>query len=156
MINKRLKILKSKFTQLGIDGYVVPKNDEYFAEYSQKDRLKIISNFSGSAGYAVILKNKNYLFVDGRYTLQAKSQSGNNFKIITLPHKMPGDIFKEKKFSIGYDPNLITKNFFNIIFKKTNIKFLPLKDNLIDKIWQRKKPIKIKKFYLKSLVVSGV
>ena len=43
MINKRLNKLKKKFNTLGIDGYVVPKNDEYFSEYSQKNRLKTIS-----------------------------------------------------------------------------------------------------------------
>ena len=80
--------------------------------------LNYISRFSGSYGFALILKNKNYLFVDGRYTLQAKNQSGNNFKIITLPNKMPSDIFKNKKFSIGYDPNLLTKNFFYFFQKK--------------------------------------
>ena len=81
MIKKRLVILKKNFNALGIDGYVVPKNDEFFSEYSIKDRLKTISNFSGSAGYAVILKKKNYLFVDGRYSLQAKIQAGSNFTI---------------------------------------------------------------------------
>ena len=60
MIKNRLNSLKKKFNLLKIDGYVVPKNDEFFSEYSQKDRLKTISNFSGSAGYAVILKNKNF------------------------------------------------------------------------------------------------
>ncbi len=58
MIKKRLKILKKNFNAFGIDGYVVPKNDEFFSEYSTNDRLKAISNFSGSAGYAVILKKK--------------------------------------------------------------------------------------------------
>ena len=82
MINKRLKILKQNFNSLGIDGYVVPQNDEFFSEYSKKDRLKLISNFSGSAGYAVILKKENYLIVDGRYTIQAKIESGENFKIV--------------------------------------------------------------------------
>ena len=77
MIKKKLNILKKKFISLGIDGYIVPKNDEFFSEYSQKDRLKVISNFSGSAGYAVILKNKNYLFVDGRYTIQAQMNQVN-------------------------------------------------------------------------------
>ena len=43
-----------------------------FSEYANPNRLKIVSNFSGSAGMALILKDKNYLFVDGRYTLQAK------------------------------------------------------------------------------------
>ena len=65
MIKKRLNSLKKKFNYLGIDGYVIPKNDEFFSEYTTNDRLKTISNFSGSAGYAVILKHKNYLFVDG-------------------------------------------------------------------------------------------
>ena len=82
MIKKRINKLKEQFKDYNIDGYVIPKNDEFFSEYSNKDRLKFISNFTGSAGYAVILKNKNYLFVDGRYTIQAKIESGKEFKII--------------------------------------------------------------------------
>ena len=71
MIEERIKKLRDNFNKYNIDGYVVPKNDEYFSEYSEINRIKTISNFSGSAGIAVILKKKNYLFVDGRYTLQA-------------------------------------------------------------------------------------
>ena len=65
-----MKTLKKLFIKYEIDGYIVPKNDEYFNEYvnSSNDRLKFISNFSGSAGFSIILKKKNYLFVDGRYT----------------------------------------------------------------------------------------
>ena len=76
-INKFKKILYNE----KIDGYIIPKNDEFFGEYipDYNDRLKYISNFSGSFGYALILKDKNYLFVDGRYTLQAKNQSGKKF-----------------------------------------------------------------------------
>ena len=65
--------LKKLLTKYNIDGYLVPKNDEYFQETSEPDRLKEITNFSGSAGIAIILKNANLLFVDGRYTLQALS-----------------------------------------------------------------------------------
>ena len=57
-MNKKIQILRSKFEQYKIDGYVIPKNDEYFTEYSKINRLKIISKFSGSAGLAVILKKK--------------------------------------------------------------------------------------------------
>jgi len=147
---EKIEKLKKILIREKLDGYLIPKNDEFFGEYipEQNDRLNFISDFNGSYGFALILKNKNYLFVDGRYTLQAKNQSGNNFKIITLPNNMPKDILKEKKFSIGYDPHLLTKHFFDIFFKKTNIKFLPLRENLIDKIWRRKKKIKIKKFYI--------
>ena len=147
---EKIEKLKKILIREKLDGYLIPKNDEFFGEYIPEcnDRLNFISDFTGSYGFALILRNKNYLFVDGRYTLQAKNQSGNNFEIVTFSNKMPKDIFKKKRFSFGYDPNLLTKNFFNIFFKKTNIKFFPLKENLIDKIWQRKKSIKIKNFYV--------
>ena len=58
-MRKYIKVLRDKFKKYEIDGYVIPKNDDYFTEYSKINRLKIISNFSGSAGLAVILKNKN-------------------------------------------------------------------------------------------------
>jgi len=86
MINKRVKQLRNKFNQFDIDGYIIPKNDEFFSEYAAINRLKIISNFSGSAGLAIVLRKNNYLFVDGRYTIQAQLQSGKLFKIIKI-HK---------------------------------------------------------------------
>ena len=82
MISTKIKKLRQKFSKYNIDGYIVPINDKYFNEYSFPDRLKFISDFDGSAGLAVILSKKHYLFVDGRYTIQAKSQSGKNFNII--------------------------------------------------------------------------
>ena len=46
MILKKIKILRNKFKQHNIDGYIIPKNDEYFSEYAKNDRLKTISNFT--------------------------------------------------------------------------------------------------------------
>ena len=137
---EKIKLLKQAFKQEKIDGYIIPKNDEFFGEYipNYNDRLKYISNFSGSYGYALILKNKNYLFVDGRYTLQANSQCGRYFKIITFPGKMPYDVLKNKKFLIGFDPKLFTKKTLNIFFGKNNCEFKPINNNLVDKIWKRK------------------
>ena len=73
---EKINKLKKLLTIYKLDGYLVPKNDEFFSEYipENKDRLKLISNFTGSYGFALILKKKNYLFVDGRYTEQAKIQ----------------------------------------------------------------------------------
>ena len=83
---EKIKKLKKIFSKENIDGYLISKNDEFFGEYvaNHNDRLNFISNFTGSYGFALILKNKNYLFVDGRYTLQAKSQSGKHFKVIKI------------------------------------------------------------------------
>ena len=54
MIKKRISKLRDRFKEFDIDGYIIPKNDEFFSEYSQKDRLKTISNFTGSAGLSLI------------------------------------------------------------------------------------------------------
>ena len=50
MIKKRIQKLINRFDKYKIDGYVNPKNDGFFSEYSKNDRLKTISNFTGSAG----------------------------------------------------------------------------------------------------------
>ena len=131
MIKNRIKTLRNSFKKFNIDGYVVPKNDEFFSEHSNKDRLKIISNFSGSAGYAVILKKKNYLFVDGRYTLQAKLESGDNFKVVDYKKIINFNFFK--KLNLGIDPKLFTTSQIKKFFlKMNNVKEIP--KNLIDDI----------------------
>ena len=137
---EKIRKLKQAIKSNKIDGYIVPKNDEFFCEYipEYNDRLNYISNFSGSYGFALILKDKNYLFVDGRYTLQANNQSKASYKIVTFPSKMPNDILKNKKMSIGFDPKLFTKKTLNAFFGKNNCKFKSLNNNLIDKIWKRK------------------
>ena len=143
MINKRIKILREKFKKYEIEGYIVPKNDEFFSEYAVKDRLKTISNFSGSAGLAIILKKKNYLFVDGRYTIQAKQQSANQFKIIEIHKFLPKDIIKNLK--LGFDPSLFTKKIININFGNS-LKLIPIINNLVDEIYKNREP-KRKSFY---------
>ena len=145
----KIKKLKKLFSTHKIDGYIVPKNDEFFGEYipENKDNLKFISNFSGSYGFALILKKKNYLFVDGRYTLQAKIQSGKAFKIITIPKKFPSDVLRSKNLNIGFDPKLHTELMISHLFKKTNCKLIPLNKNLINQIWVKKNINKHNKFY---------
>ena len=98
-----------------LDGYILPKNDNYFTEYSKINYLKSITKFSGSAGFAIFLRNKKYLFVDGRYTIQAEKESGKKFKIYEIPYVWPKNILK-KGAKIGFDPNLFTKEILNKYF----------------------------------------
>ena len=148
---EKINRLKKLFNNYKLDGYIVPKNDEFFGEYvpENNDKLKFISNFSGSFGFALILKNKNYLFVDGRYSLQAKIESGKLFNIVTIPNKFPSDILKKKKLKIGFDPKLYTQKTLKIFFQKTKCEMISINHNLIDKLQNNEKKIKnIKKFYL--------
>ena len=151
MITKRLSQLKDKFYKYGIDGYVVPKNDEFFSEYSQKDRLKTISNFTGSAGFAIILKDQNYLFVDGRYTIQAEIESGKDFKIMNYNKIINCNLFKN--LTIGLDPNLFTSDQIKRIFLKHN-KIKEIGSNLIDLI-HNKYQSQLKPFFSLNKKIVG-
>ncbi len=154
---EKINKLKRLFKIYDLDGYIIPKNDEFFGEYTpeNKDNLKFISNFSGSFGFALILKNKNYLFVDGRYTLQAKIQSSKSFKVITIPNKLPSQILKNKKLKIGFDPRLLTYNTLRVFFGKTSCKLKPINQNLIDKLIDTKIKTKVKSFYVLPKKVVG-
>ena len=150
-MKKYIQILRKKFEQYKIDGYVVPKNDDYFTEYSKINRLKVISNFSGSAGLAIILKNKNYLFTDGRYTIQSQVESGKNFKIYGFEKLINCNLFKN--LTLGIDPKLFTssqiKNFF---LKNNKIKYI--NKNLIDEIKKQREDFKISFFSLNKNIVG--
>ena len=129
MIEKRIEDLRKKFNKLGIDGYVIPKNDEFFSENTEKNRLKFISNFSGSAGFAIILKKKNYLFIDSRYTIQAELESSKYFKIIDFKKIINCKLFKN--YTLGIDPKLFTSSQIIKFFNKNN-KVKEISHNLID------------------------
>ena len=150
MINK-IKQLRNKFKQFNIDGYIVPKNDEFFSEYAATDRLKIISDFSGSAGLAVVLRKENYLFVDGRYTIQAHQQSGTKFKIIEIHKFLPHKIIKN--LTLGFDPSLLTRKQLNIYFGNS-LRLKQINKNLIDEIY-KEKIFKTKTFFSLKNKVAG-
>ena len=151
MIKKRIKILRDKFKEHNIDGYLIPKNDEFFSEYSVIDRLKTISGFTGSAGIAVILKNKNYLFVDGRYTIQAENECAQSFKIIETNKGLNPSIIKG--LTLGLDPKLFTNKQIKYFFSDT-VKLNFINENLIDKIY-KPKIIKTKSFFSLSKNITG-
>ena len=151
MISKRIKQLRNKFNRFNIDGYIIPKNDEFFSEYSAINRLKIISNFDGTAGLAIVLRKKNYLFVDGRYTIQAQQQSGKEFKIIEIHKFRPYKIIKN--LTLGFDPDLFTTKQLKVYFGNS-LMLKQINKNLIDEIYKEKAP-KIKTFFSLNNKVAG-
>ncbi len=150
MINKIKKLINKK----NLDGYLVPKNDKFFTEYSNVSNLEMVSNFSGSAGFAIILKNKNYLFVDGRYTIQAKKQSGEKFKIFEIPIIWPRNVFESSKykFNIGFDPKLLTYHSLKSYFHDT-CNLTPINENIFHK--KNSENLDKNKFYKLDRKVAG-
>jgi Xaa-Pro aminopeptidase len=148
----KINQIKKFLTKEKCDGYIIPKNDEYFGENvaDNKDRLKYISGFTGSSGLSLILKNKFYLFVDGRYTLQAKKETNKIFKICTIPKVNVSNVLKKfkDKITIGFDPRIFTTKTLKNISKNKKIYLKPINYNLVDLIWKNKFKNKISRFYV--------
>ena len=144
-----IKNLKKFINIKNLDGYIIPKNDGYFTEYSRINNLAKVTNFTGSAGFALILKKNNYLFVDGRYTLQAKQQSSKNFKIFEIPYTWPKNLSEIKNFRIGFDPKLFTENTLKKYFENKN-KLVP-----VEFFFKNKKKEKVSKLFQLDISVTG-
>lgn len=156
--NKLIK-LRRELTINNIDGYIVPKNDEFFGEYvsPEKERLKYLTGFSGSAGQSLVLKKQAFLFVDGRYTLQAQKEVRKGFKVIQIHKTIPSDILgkNKQKLRIGFDPRIYSLASLINLYKTENVKLIPIKKNLIDKIWPNKSKLKFNKFFILKTQYAG-
>ncbi|MFN9163336.1 MAG: aminopeptidase P family N-terminal domain-containing protein, partial [Alphaproteobacteria bacterium] len=90
----RLAALRAELKRRGLDGFVVPRADEYQGEYvpPRAERLAWLTGFTGSAGAAVVLLDKAAIFTDGRYTVQTPEQvDGKAFEYRSLVDEPPPD-----------------------------------------------------------------
>src|SRR5471030_502935 len=110
----RLKALRAELAKRGLDGFVIPHSDDHQNEYlpANAERLAWLTSFTGSAGTAVVLKDKAAIFVDGRYTLQVRKQTDTSlFEPRDLVAEGPQGWIADalpKGAKLGYDPWLHT------------------------------------------------
>jgi Xaa-Pro aminopeptidase len=110
----RVNALRAAFTGLNIDGFLVPRADEFQGEYvpASAERLSWLSGFTGSAGIALITQSQAIVFVDGRYVTQLKEQvDGAVFEggdLVGEPPHLWLERHGKKGFRLGIDPWLHT------------------------------------------------
>ena len=110
----RVAALRTELGKRGLSGFIVPRADHHQNEYvpPAEERLGWLTGFTGSAGVAVVLADKAALFVDGRYTLQARDQADAAvFTVVpsgdTSPEQwLEANLPKDAK--LGFDPWLHT------------------------------------------------
>ncbi|EJF83003.1 aminopeptidase P family protein [Bartonella rattimassiliensis] len=141
---ERIASLHKELDNLGLDGFLVPHADEHQGEYipPHAQRLSWLTGFTGSAGIALILKNKAIIFTDGRYKLQVRQQTNSHIfdyeDLITCP---PSQWLETngKKLSIGFDPWLhtiaATDTLRNALEIKAGGKLIAIQSNPIDLLW---------------------
>ena len=157
-----LKKIQKYLKQNKINIFLINRTDEFLNEYiaPYAERLKWISNFSGSAGRAIILENKAYIFVDGRYSYQVRGEVNKKFFLI----KHLKDYWKileksiKKNFYIGIDPYHHSCDEFKILNqiitrKKSKIHFF--NKNPIDLFWNNQPRYPKSKIFIHEYKFSG-
>jgi Xaa-Pro aminopeptidase len=143
----RVAELRRALERAGVSGFIVPRADEHQNEYvpAGAERLLWLTGFSGSAGIVIVLKNKAALFVDGRYTEQAKSQTDPSmFELRHVVDEPPAEWISQNMGpgdKLGYDPRLHTPDAvsrFSAACKKAGAELVALNSNPIDSIWRER------------------
>jgi Xaa-Pro aminopeptidase len=141
----RLTALRAHLKSVGVDGCVVPRGDEYQGEFvaPYAERLAWLTDFTGSAGLAVVLSEQAALFVDGRYTLQVRDQVEDTLYAIRHVTDEPVSAWLKESLTsgqkLGFDPHLHTPGQvkqFRDACEKAGAALVPLSANPIDAVWQ--------------------
>ena len=141
----RVAELRGLLEAEGLSGFIVPRADEHQNEYvpANAERLMWLTGFAGSAGLAIVLRDKAALFVDGRYTEQAKAQvDGGVFAILHVVSEPPTDWLARtlrKGDRLGYDPRLHTPDSvrrFSAACETAGADLVATPRNPVDAIWR--------------------
>jgi Xaa-Pro aminopeptidase len=140
----RVAALRTELARRGLTGFIVPRSDRHQNEYvpASEQRLAWLTGFTGSAGVAIVLMQRALLFVDGRYTLQAREQVDTSLFAIEHLVDTPPDRWIEENLAIGdrlgYDPWLHTVEGAERLGKAcaaAGVTLVAVEPDLIDAIW---------------------
>ena len=142
---ERVGELRRELARPGLAGFIVPRADQHQNEYvpPADERLLWLTGFSGSAGIAVVMSDKAALFIDGRYSEQAKAQTDPAiFELHHVVNDPPVDWIEPNLRAgekLGYDPRLHTTEAvarFAAACKKAGAELVAATANPIDVIWR--------------------
>jgi Xaa-Pro aminopeptidase len=139
----RVAALRAEIARRGLDGFIVPHADRYQNEYvpPSEQRLAWLTGFTGSAGAAIVTADRAALFVDGRYTIQARAQTDPLFTIEHLIDAPPAAWIEANLATgrkLGYDPWLHTVEQVERLAKAcatAGAAFVATEPNPIDAVW---------------------
>ncbi len=140
----KIAALRARLAEAGVDGFLVPRADEYLGEYvpAAGERLAWLCGFTGSAGLAVVLSDAAALFTDGRYTTQAAQQSDPAiWQQRHITENPPGEWLKQHAAGrrVGYDPWLHSEAGLRRLAAE-GVDLVPLPENPLDAVWTGRPP----------------
>ncbi|HTS42433.1 MAG TPA: aminopeptidase P family protein [Xanthobacteraceae bacterium] len=145
----RVAALRTELTRRGLSGFILPRADRHQNEYvpPSEQRLAWLTGFTGSAGCVIVLADRAVLFVDGRYTLQARDEADVSiFEFAHLVETPPAQWLEANLpagAKLGYDPWLHTADGAERLAKAcaaAGASFVPAEPNPIDALWTDRPP----------------
>ena len=141
---ERVAQLREWLAAKDLDGFIVPRSDEHQGEYvaERSERLKWLTGFTGSAGVVLVLASRAVLFVDGRYTLQARQQADPAVFTHRQPCHQPASGMAEGEcrqgLRLGFDPWLHTISEVEALsaaLAENEAELVAVDNNPIDELW---------------------
>ena len=148
-VPERIKELRRLLADNGLAAFILPRSDPHQSEYvaAAFERLAWLTGFTGSAGLVAVARRQAGLFVDGRYTVQARSECGGGlFDLPGIARTALVPWLREKLKRgdvVGFDPWLHTVSEIERMraaLKPAGITFKPVRRNPIDTLWGRERP----------------
>jgi Xaa-Pro aminopeptidase len=144
----KLHVMRVLMKERGYDAYVIPHGDQHDNEYiaESDERIKFISNFSGSNGIGLVTQDIALMWTDGRYFIQIEKELYPGWQMKKLgegEESLTQYISKNlpKNYTIAMDYSLFTQDRAETIKAKLiGYTFVDDKNNLIDDIWGTLKP----------------
>ncbi len=166
VIQDRLKRLRAKMEENGIDYYIMPTSDFHNSEYSA-DFFKVreyFCGFDGSNGTLVVSKNFAGMWTDGRYFIQAENQmKGTGVELFKMMN--PGvptiaeflfDNMKDGQ-TLGFDGRVISTSIGENFENKLSGKVVTFKidKDLAEEVWTDRPALPCHDMYVLSDELCG-
>ncbi|MDR4049264.1 MAG: aminopeptidase P family protein [Citrobacter sp.] len=135
-----LSALRNLLIAQGLDGMIVPRADAHQSEdcTPHDNKLAWLTGFSGSAGLALVLRDRALMFVDGRYQVQVRNEvSLDDFEIHHLHDEPLADYLQSHVAAgtrIGFEPLLMVNSQFEAL-SATHCELVPLEQDPFDQVW---------------------
>ena len=161
---EHLRLLRAELERRGLDGFIVPRADAHQNEYVAPcdERLAWLTGFTGSAGVALVLRDKAAIVVDGRYTLQAAAQvDTDSFEVVPLATTSPERWLETNLPAgarLGYDPWLITSSSLEKLSRAATAAeatLVAVDGNPIDAVWLDRPPALAAPVTLRDPALAG-
>lgn len=147
--SNHLGALRAALAERGLDGFLIPRADEHLGEYipASAERLRWLTGFTGSAGLAVVLRDRAAFFTDGRYQTQARAELDlGAFELRHLINEPPETwlaVSIRSGEAIGYDPWLHSAEAVDRLrraVERAGGRLVAVEPNPIDALWIDRPP----------------